>query len=118
MKLEIPIEYNYEDGHHIITNNDETNKFLNIPIVVQAKSLEKAINNYWETVRCHLDYLEKRDRELDKWKPFQKGDWNHIGGNWFTVFGLNFYFRYGKNMKHGFYIPFTKLNIMFKNYWL
>lgn len=26
-------------------------------------------------------------------------------------------FRYGEEMKYGWYVPFTKLNIMFVNYW-
>ena len=49
--------------------------------------------------------------------PFIKGQWKHPGGRWIIIFGLQFYFRYGKNMRHGWYIPGTKLNIIFHNLW-
>ena len=45
------------------------------------------------------------------------GNWKHTGGGWFVIFGLHFYFRYGKGMKGGKYIPFTKLNISFHSEW-
>lgn len=117
INLEVPVTYIEEDGQHIISTNEETKKFFDVGIVVQKDTKEEAIRTFWILLKYHIEWDEQRSRELDRWKPFQKGDWSHTGGTWFTIFGFHFYFRYGKGMKHGWYIPFTKLNIMITNYW-
>ncbi len=121
MKTEIttigfPVEI-IDDGKYInITPTEESKKIIG-PMVVCAKTREEAEKRFWNMVESEFEYLNNRSNELDLWKPFQKGDWSHIGGTWITIFGINIYFRKGKGMKYGKYIPFTNLNIMINNYW-
>lgn len=122
--IEIPIGYvqgEYEDGKKYVVafNTKETNDIIGnkIGLVVQGDSLDDAKIQMLQSIKCHIDWIEKRSHQLDLWKPFQKGNWKHIGGTWFTTFGINVYFRYGENMKGGWYIPFTKLNISVRNHW-
>lgn len=106
-----------EEGTYCIVATDEGEAILGQPAYSSGDTLEEAQKEFWTMLRLMNEYHEKRSRELDCWKPFQKGDWSHIGGSWFTVFGIHVYFRYGQNMKYGWYIPGTKLNISINNYW-
>ena len=93
-------------------------------IVVHGKSYKEAENNFWEMAAFIHKHHEQRSLELNRWKWFQKGDWGKPGGNWFIVFGINVYFRYGNtplnriSIRGGWFIPFTNLNIMINNYWM
>jgi hypothetical protein len=120
--LEIPV--GYEEGEIegrkfvVMFNTDETDKAIGkVNIVVEAETLDDAKEDFLKIIKVHLLWTEKRSHELNLWKPFQKGPWGHIGGSWLTIFGMHIYFRYGKGMKGGRYIPFTKLNISLSNYW-
>lgn len=122
--VEIPIGYvegEFEDGRKYVVafNTKETDEIIGdkVGIVIQGDSLDDAKRKFLISLKCHINWIEKRSHELDLWKPFQKGNWKHVGGTWFKVFGINVYFRYGKGMKGGRYIPFTKLNISINNYW-
>lgn len=122
INVEIPVgyeRYELEDGeHHLLFTIEPTEEVIGrVGIVVEGDTLQQAKEEFLKTLKVHLRWEGERSRELDKWKPFQKGNWKHIGGTWFNIFGLNFYFRKGKNMKGGFYIPLTNLNIMFTNHW-
>lgn len=101
----------------VIVTNEESEKILQQALCVQGDSLDDCEKKFWEQFQVINEYNKKRSNELDKWKPFQKGDWKHIGGSWFIIFGINAYFRKGKGMKGGWYIPFTKMNISINNYW-
>ena len=120
LELTLPVTYHLEfvddKEYHIITSNDETRKLLNIPIVVQADSKEEAIRKFWVIVNIHLDYMAKRSHQADKWEPLRIGPWKKYG-KWFTLFGHTFSFRYGKQNKGGWFVPFTKLNISYSNKW-
>lgn len=125
-ELILPVEYYFEvhDGKecHIIIATDETKKFLNIPIVVQKETKEDAIKTFWEIANIHLDYLQRRSHQANKWEPFRKGPWQSIGGKWFKIFGIGFHFRKRSEnatfkMKGGYNIPLTKWNISFSNDW-
>ena len=87
-------------------------------IAVQGKSYKEAENRFWKMALDIYKHHESRSQELNRWKWFQKGNWKSIGGTWFTVFGIMVYFRYGKPMIDGWYIPFTNLNIRISNYWM
>jgi hypothetical protein len=100
-----------------ITSNDEGEKIFG-NAYGQGKTIEEAEKEFWNMVKFINDYNEERSREFDKWGLFQKGDWKHIGGTWFTLLGINVYFRTGKGMKGGWYVPFTKLNISIHNHWI
>lgn len=116
--IEIPLGYSQDENCVVLFSTDETDKVLGkIPIVIQGESLSQAKADYLSLLKWHIEHLEDRSRQLDLWKPFQKGDWSHTGGKWFTVFGIHVYFRYGKGMKYGWHVPFTKLNISMNNYW-
>lgn len=115
--LQIPVTYAQENDHHIINSNDATEKLLDIPVVVQADSKEEAIEKYWIIVQSHLRFHQWIYRRHSRWALFYRGAWKGMATHWFSVLGFNFYFRRGKGMKGGFYIPFTKLNITFRNHW-
>lgn len=116
--LQIPIGIESYDDGIVLFNVEQTDDIIGkLGIVVQEDTLDKAKAQALDILKYHIKYLEKRSNELDLWKPFQKGQWSHIGGTWFTVFGIHVYFRYGKGMKGGWYIPFTRLNITINNYW-
>jgi hypothetical protein len=118
INIEIPVAMAQGEGYFVIFNTDETDKLIGkTNIVVQGDSIEDAKSKYLWILKSHIDYMEKRSNDLNKWKSFQKGDWKHIGGTWFTLFGFNVFFRRGKNMKGGWYVPLTNLNITIWNYW-
>jgi hypothetical protein len=101
-----------------ICHNDKTDKLIgNIPIISQGDTLEEAEKEAWNCIKYMYKYHDERSKELDLWKPLQIGPWKDTAGKWFTIYGIHVYFRYGKNMLGGFYIPFTKLNIIINNLW-
>lgn len=121
-KAEIPInivkdEYNT----YIAWFNEEAYKFLPERLckgcVESDISEDLTIKNLFLSLKILYDYKEDCALRYQRLVPFICGDWKFSGGWWFTVFGLSFYFRYGKQNKGGFFIPFTKLNIQITNYW-
>lgn len=116
--LNFPVDIIYtKEGHWVITSSEETKKLLGplVNIVVQGDTKEKAIQQFFLHLRLTLNFYKKDADKYRKYAPLIIGEWNQIGGSWFQIFGINVYFRYGKGMKGGFYIPFTKLNIMISN---
>lgn len=101
------------------TFNKETEKWLpkGFHSCSQGDTKKEAINEMFKTVSFIYDYLEKCNLKYQRWVPFRHGNWKQTGGTWFAVFGFNFYFRNGKGMKYGWYIPLTKLNISIQNEW-
>lgn len=113
-KIELEVEVCISEQEYCITSDKyEFTKGA----IASGKNKEEAENEFWNHVNILHLYYKKRADELDKWKPLQIGPWG-IGGKWFTIYGIQVYFRYGKNMKYGWYIPFTKLNVMITNHWL
>jgi hypothetical protein len=117
INLTIPVILVQEDEDYCIISTKESEAIIGNSIVGSGKTFEDAANKFWDMARYINEYHKSRSHDLDRWKPFQKGNWKHTGGSWFTVFGINVYFRRGKNMKGGWYIPFTKMNISITNYW-
>lgn len=116
--IEIPVTLYKDDGMYVIANSKKTDEIIrDVGIVVQGETLEEAKEQWLNSLKFHLQFINNRSNELDRWKPFQKGNWKHIGGTWFKIFGLQFYFRYGRDNKYGWFVPFTKLNVSFHNYW-
>ena len=115
-ELKIPITYMYDSGYHVIVGNDDTQKTLDLQFTGQGKTREEAEKKAIECAQIMVKHYQERAKVADRWEPFAKGDWGHQAGKWFRIFGFQFYFRIGENMKHGFYIPFTKINTMFTNY--
>jgi hypothetical protein len=91
-------------------------KFFNAGFIAEGNTLEEAETHFWNWFEYCSDF-DKLDLIKYNRFAFEKGDWSRIGGSWITIFGLNFYFRYGEGMKGGKYIPFTKLNVSFINLW-
>lgn len=122
MRLEIksvPLEVEIitsEEGVCISTT-DKSYDIIGFHIVVQENTLEAATEHFWKSAKIASSYHQKRSKELNKWKPFQKGEWKSTAGSWFIVYGFKFYFRYGADMKGGWYIPLTKMNITITNLW-
>lgn len=118
--IEIPISIKFYGDTWIICSNSETDRYLgkHLHSVTSGQSREEAIENFFRIVRFNHDYWRLSALSYQRWVPFRKGPWKKYGGQWFVVFGIHFHFRYGKNMKGGWYIPFTKLNISVINEWL
>lgn len=113
----LPIVVVKEEDTYCIAATDEAEAMIGQSAYSQGKTREEAEKDFWNMIKMLHQYHEERSRELDLWKPFQKGDWGHIGGTWFTIFGFHVYFRSGQGMKGGWYVPGTKLNISISNYW-
>lgn len=118
--LALPVEVIHDEDSVTIVLNKEGEKLLgpNFPVVASGDTYKNAVEQFWKLCRFVMKYHRERSDELNRWKFFQKGNWNHTGGTWFNLMGLHFYFRRGEDMQGGWYLPFTKLNISFTNYWL
>jgi hypothetical protein len=116
--IELPVSIVEETKGWTICGNEETEKLIgDLAQVASGKTKEEAIANFFLMMRIVHDYEAHCARRYERWVPFIKGDWSSRGGKWFTIFGINVYFRYGKDMQGGWYIPFTKLNISIQNRW-
>jgi hypothetical protein len=100
-----------------LASTDKGYAIIGSHIVVQENTLEEATKKFWKIAEIASSYHQKRSKELTRRKLFHKGPWGEIAGNWFIVYGIQFYFRYGKGMRGGWYVPFTKLNITITNHW-
>lgn len=117
--IKIPLAIFNENGHYSLIPLDETESIIgDCPFCAQGESIEEAEKDLFRFLKWHNDYLQDRSRQLDRWHPFRKGRWFTTGGTWFTCFGVGLYFRYGKSMHFGWYVPFTKLNVSIINYWM
>lgn len=116
LNLELPVMYVQTEDCYVMWSDNETDKLLDIPVVVQADSKEAAIKQFWISVKCNQEFYRYIYRRHQRWALFDKGPWVR-GGRWFSVLGFHFNFRVGKNMKGGVYVPFTKLNISFTSFW-
>lgn len=85
--------------------------------VASGATLEEAITRLFKIVQIDYNYNVEMKFNYQRWVPLIIGPWKFNGGRWFTVFGIHVYFRYGNKMMGGWYIPFTKLNIIVNNEW-
>lgn len=117
--IEFPVAI-INDGKYWVVSTVDDDKWLGELLhgCAQGESKEDAIKRLFQLIRVNADHTHKAMLSYERWVPFIKGPWGMTGGTWFTVFGLHAYFRYGKGMKGGWYVPFTKLNIWVSNYWL
>lgn len=122
--ISVPVDmFIDEDGSVVLSSTEETQKLFGSGIVSHGKTVEEAEKMFWSMVESTTTYNSERSKELDKWKPLQIGPWKTIGGRWFTIFGIQFYFRKKSDlikikMVGGRFIPFTKWNVRVKNLWL
>lgn len=116
--IEIPVSIIESGKYWIVCANDETKNLLgDLAFISQGKTKEEAIERFFSNMNFTYCHYKNKSLSYERFVPFIKGPWGHIGGNWFTIFGINVYFRYGKGMKGGWYIPFTKLNIRIHSLW-
>lgn len=118
--LDLPVSIINDNNVWVICSNEKTKELLGdeiSSIIVQGKSKEDAIRKYFLLIKSTVSHQQLQVLKYQRWVPFRKGFWNITGGTWFVIFGIVFYFRYGKNMKYGFYVPYTKLNISIRNEW-
>lgn len=115
----LPISVICSDNHWTVTCNSDTEKLLGdkLHVVASGDTKEKAIRAMFQILKWTHEYSEECRLNYQRFVPLRIGDWKHTGGKWFTIFGINFYFRYGKGMKGGYYIPFTKQNISIRSDW-
>lgn len=116
LKIPATLFYDEECGYYLSVK--EENKLPQCSgMFPQKDTEEEVINSFWEMYSDTVNHFKKRSDELNCWKPFQRGTWKGPATHWVIIFGINIYFRYGKNMKRGWYIPFIKLNILISNHW-
>jgi hypothetical protein len=118
--IELPVSIIQEGEHWTIGTNKETEKLIGeslSSITSQGKSKEEVVSNFFLIMKMIHSFEEEGRRKYQRWVPFRKGDWKHIGGKWFVIFGIHFYFRTRRGMKGGWYIPFTNLNISVHSEW-
>jgi len=117
--FDLPISVINEDEYWVVSFTKETQLLLGEQMnhCAQGKTKEEAIDRLFAVVRFTNDYLEECGLSHQRWVPFRKGDWKHIGGKWIIIFGIQIYFRYGKGMKGGAYFPFTNLNVSVSSEW-
>lgn len=116
--IELPVAIVNEGDFWVIAGSSETERLIGrLANSTQGNSREDAIIHFWTLMRFEYEYLDDCRLNYQRWVPFRKGDWKHMGGTWFTIFGIQVYFRHGKNMQHGWYVPFTKLNISISSEW-
>jgi len=102
----------------VVTGTSETEKLIGkISGSAQGDTREEAIEKYFKLIKWQYEYLIEKRLDYERWVPLIIGPWKHTGGKWLSIFGIDIYFRYGKNMKYGWYIPFTKLNISIHSQW-
>ncbi len=108
------------DGVWIASTNTETEKFLGNGLTgcAQGKTKEEAIKKLFYIIKITHKYSEECRLNYQRWVPFRKGDWSQRGGRWIVIFGIHIYFRWGKQNKHGWFIPFTPLNIIINSEWV
>ncbi len=116
--IEIPVSIIQDGKYFCLASNSATEALVGENVVhsTQGKSREEVIAKMFTLMKVHNKWLNEQRISYQRWVPFRKGPWSKIGGHWFAIFGLHFNFRYG-NVKYGWYVPFTKLNISFQNEW-
>jgi hypothetical protein len=114
-----PISVVNDGEYWIATCNNETEKLLGdkLHACAQGETKDEAISKMFMMIRMTHDYSEECRLNYQRFVPFRKGDWKHTGGKWVVIFGIHIYFRYGKGMKGGAYLPLTKLNVSLLNEW-
>lgn len=117
--INFPIAVIKEGEYWTASTNNLTSKLLGDKLTgcASAKTKEEAIQRMFNIVRITHEYSEECRLSYQRWVPFRNGPWGQIGGNWIIIFGILIYFRYGKKMKGGWYLPLTKLNISITNEW-
>ena len=117
--ISFPISIIKSDDVWVASCNNETKKLLGdkVNVCSQGETKEDAIKKFFEGIKYLYDYSEECVLNYQRFVPLRKGNWKHNGGKWLVIFGFHFSFRYGKNMKGGMYVLFSKLNISFVNEW-
>lgn len=118
--VELPVAIVQDGNYWCIGTNKETEKLLGkdlSSVSASGDTKEEAITNFFSLLKASHSFEKMCRLKYQRWVPFRKGNWKHTGGTWFVVFGIHVYFRYGKGMKGGWYVPFTKLNISVHNEW-
>lgn len=103
----------------VVACNSETNNLVGegLNACAQGKTKEEAIESLFLMIKLQHEYAEECRLKYQRWVPFRLGPWGNTGDNWFSIFGIHFYFRRGDGMRGGQYIPFTKLNISVSSDW-
>jgi hypothetical protein len=118
--IQIPVSLKESSGKWCLGASSETEKLLGEHLTsfsIQSDSPEDAKTQFFYMLRLISHHTYEEVLKYQRWVPFRRGAWNMGGSRWVTIFGINIYFRYGKNMQHGWYIPFTKINIRISNEW-
>jgi hypothetical protein len=118
--VQLPIAVVEGEKYFVASTNDETKKFLGDDLhgCAQGETKEEAINRMFELIKWSCEFQKECRLSYQRWVPFRKGDWTHIGGKWFIIFGIHFSFRWGKQNKYGWFVPFTPLNISVHSDWI
>ncbi len=117
--FDFPISIIKDGDCWVVSGNKQTRNLLGerLQACAQGETKEDAINSMFMMINSMNEYSEECRLSYIRFVPFIKGNWKQKGGKWITIFGMNIYFRYGKKNKHGWFVPFTNLNISVSNGW-
>lgn len=109
---QFPISIIKDGKYFVVSGNSETKQLIgDIGNAAQGETKEEAIKKFFLLIRYAYDFQEESRLKFQRWVPFRKGS------NWFSIFGIHFYFRYGRQNKYGWFVPFTKLNVFISSDW-
>lgn len=117
--VDLPISIIQSEDCWTVSIRDDQEKYLgkSVKVCCSGSSKEQAVERLFEVIRIIHRLSEEKRLNYQRWVPFRRGDWSKTGGMWFVIFGIRFYFRYGRDMKFGWFIPFTRLNISVSSEW-
>jgi len=117
--IQIPVSVVQDGKFWVVFSNDETDKLIGrtLTCAAQGNSEEEAIKRFFFIIKHNYRMTERCMYKYQCYVPFRKGKWGKRGGNWFVIYGIHFYFRYGRQNKRGWFIPFTNINIMVNSEW-
>lgn len=119
--VELPISVIQDGNFWCVCANEETEKLLGKDLssvyVGGGNTKQEAIDSFFSLLRASYSHEKACRMKYQRWVPFRKGNWKHVGGTWFVIFGIHVYLRRGKGMKGGWYVPFTNLNISVYSEW-
>jgi hypothetical protein len=115
----LPLSICKSGEYWVVAGNSDTKKYLGDKLdpCTQGKTKEEAIEKWFKMIQYQYNFIDCCRLKYQRWVPFKRGPWGHIGGKWFSIFGIHISFRYGKLNKGGWFVPFTHLNISMSNDW-
>lgn len=89
--IELPVSIIQDGDYWCIGSNRETEELIGenlSSISATGHTKEEAVARFFWLLKASYSIEQKGRIKYQRWVPFRKGDWGHVGGKWFVVFGL------------------------------